>query len=474
MSAFTRGALIAGAVVLVAPDAQAQIESLEEGFGVGAWTFYPSVEVRLRGEYRRNPPEIGGDLYDKTAVQHDAFQSATPGVVARAPAVSDEWVASERTRLGLEVTYDVLGAKVVLQDSRVFGATPGVAVEQGFGEFAPYEAYLSVRTDLEDPWLSVRLGRQRVRWGDGRLLGDRDWSPRPLALDAARAMLSFGPVDVELLGALIALPGPVPEPYGPHGQTFEGTGAQLYGLDLRWAIIPLFQLEAMTLVRVARDPLPLELARSDTYTFDLRISGAERGIEYAAEGAYQTGRTAGYGENLEIGAWAVAGRFAWQTALPWSLRIGAHGGYASGDDSPGADGFSRFDPILPTVHEHGGMMDLYAWSNVIEGGGDVSIKPHDALRYGIGYTFVGLAEPGDRWSTAYLLPVGAAPGNESQVVGHEIETSVKVSPWDWMSFSGGYGFLLLGDGGKAVMASAGRADTDLMHYAFLQAEVKAP
>jgi hypothetical protein len=474
MSALIRGAVAASVVTLLAADAHAQLESLEEGLAVGSWTFYPSVEVRVRGEYRRNPPEIGGDLYDKTAVQHDGFRSAVPGVVLRSAAVADEWLASERARLGMEVTYDVLGAKLVLQDSRVLGATPGVALEAGFGDFAPYEGYLQVRTDLEDPWLTVRLGRQKVRWGDGRLLGDRDWSPRPISLDAARALLSFGSFDVELLGALLALPGPVPEPYGPHGQTFEGTGAQLYGLDARLALLPLVQLELTALVRIARDPLPLELARSDTYTFDFRVSGAERGIEYAAEGAYQTGRTAGYGENLDVSAWAVAGRFAWQTALPWQLRVAAHGAYASGDDSPGADGFERFDPILPTVHEHHGLMDLYAWSNLINAGGDVSIRPHDALRYMIGYGFAGLAEPGDRWSTAYLLPVGAAPDNESRVLGHEVDTTITVQPWDWMSFAGGYGFLLLGDGGKAIMASAGRADTELLHYAFLQAEVVAP
>jgi hypothetical protein len=120
------------------------------------------------------------------------------------------------------------------------------------------------------------------------------------------------------------------------------------------------------------------------------------------------------------------------------------------------------------------MMDLLAWSNLIDVGGDVSVRPHDSVRYSIAYSFAGLAQKTDRWSTAYLLPVGAAPANDSLVIGHEVDTSVTITPWDWASFAGGYGFMLLGDGGKAILAAAGRADGDLLHYGFVQAEVKAP
>jgi hypothetical protein len=266
----------------------------------------------------------------------------------------------------------------------------------------------------------------------------------------------------------------VSQPYAPNGETLEGTGAQLYGLQARWAIFPLLSLELAGLARFNRDPLPIQMTRSDTYTVDLRVGGEERGIEYAVEGAYQLGRVAGFGENHDIRAFAVAGRFAWQTALPWKLRFGAHGGYASGDEDPHAGDFERFDPILPTVHEHHGMMDLYAWSNLIEAGGDISASPHEAVRYGLGYTYVGLAEPGDRWSTAYLLPVGADPNNGSRTIGHEVDVLIHIAPWDFATFSGGYGFMALADGGKNVLRSAGRKDTDLLHYAFLQAELKAP
>lgn len=468
------GPTLAVAMLLASVDAQAQFEALEEGIGIGEWSFYPSLEMRVRGEYRRDPVDVGGDVYERTAVQNDAFESRLPPVTFRAPAVSDQWIVSERARLGLKVTYDVLTAKLSLQDSRVLGATPGSAVETGFGEFRPWEAYIDVRTDVDDPFFRARLGRQKIRWGDGRLLGDADWSPRPFSLDAALMHFSFYDFDIEAFGALLAIPGPVSVPHAPNGQTFEGTGAQLYGLQARWAILPLLQIELAGLARIARDPLPAQLTRGDTYTMDLRVSGEERGIEYAAEGAYQLGRVSGFGENYDINAFALAGRFAWQTALPWKLRFAAQGGYASGDDDPHAGDYKRFDPILPTVHEHHGMMDLYAWSNLIEGGGSVSAMPHEAVRYALGYTFVGLAEETGRWSTGYLLPVGADPNNDSLVLGHEVDVSVHVAPWDWASFSGGYGFMALGTGGKNIMVASGRKDTDLLHFGYLQAELRAP
>ena len=477
-------------VTLASSTASAQLEELREGIPVGEWTFYPSLEVRVRGEYRRDPVDVGGDVYARTAVQHEGYQSSAPTVVRRDPAVSDLWLASERVRLGLGVELHVLSARLVLQDARVLGIAPGLpsAVDVGgLGTIEPFEAYLDVRTDVDDPTLRVRLGRQQLRWGDGRLVGESDWSARGRSLDAARMMFDFGEVDVQVLAAMLAAPGPVPPPYGalslqqaqPDGttpaQNAEGTGAQLYGLDGVWHIHPLFGLELTALARVARDPLPADLERNDTYTLDGRVFGEHRGFEYAAEGAYQLGRVAGYGENRDLSAFAFAGRVDWQTALPGKFRFGAHGGYASGDDSQGTGSSQgRFDPILPTSHEHHGMMDLYAWSNVIEAGGAVSARPHDDLTARAAYTFVGLAQPGDRWSTGYLNPVGAAADNESRMLGHEVDLSLALEPWEGVSFAGGYGMFILGDGGKAILDAAGRGGHDLLHYGFVQAELVAP
>ena len=119
-------------------------------------------------------------------------------------------------------------------------------------------------------------------------------------------------------------------------------------------------------------------------------------------------------------------------------------------------------------------MDLYAWSNLIEGRGGLSVRPLEELLIGLGGAFVGLAEPTDRWSTAALAPVGAAPDNGSHILGIEADLRLEVTPWDWGGFAGGYGLFILGNGGKAVLAAAGRGEPGLLHHAYLQAKLAAP
>lgn len=472
------GASVGLALGLGSAPAWAQLAPLDEGVSIGAWRFYPSLELRLRGEYRRHPVDTGGDVYAATGVQSEAYRSRLPEILERVPAVDDEVVLSERARLGLMVTYDVVTAKLSLQDSRVLGlAVPTVNEQRGYAQLTPWEAFIDIRSDLDDPWLWVRAGRQPVTWGDGRLIGENDWSHRPHALDAVRAHLAFGDLDVELLAAMIGVPGPVPPPYAEYGAEagITGTGAQLYGIDVSYRVAPLFGAELVGLARINREPLPPELARGDTFTADLRLFGEERGFRYAAEGAVQLGKVAGYGDNRDVLAFAAAALVDWQTALPGDLRFGLHGAYASGDDAsaPGDD-LNRFDPIAPDTRTHHGLMNLYAWSNVIEGGGAVAVRPHELLTASAGYAFVGLAEPGDRWSTAHLVPIGAAPDNDDRVLGHEVDLVLAVEPWDEVTIAGGYGLFVLGGGGQAILAEAGRGDRDLLHYAFLQAEVVAP
>src|ERR1700689_4912740 len=98
---------IAGAAALAiaaspAP-AAAQASGLSASIVVGAWTFRPTLEVRVRGEYRRHPFDVGGDAYASTAVLAEAYQSTLPAISYRAPQVNDAYFVTERIQLGLAV-----------------------------------------------------------------------------------------------------------------------------------------------------------------------------------------------------------------------------------------------------------------------------------------------------------------------------------------------------------------------------------
>ncbi|MEM6786346.1 MAG: alginate export family protein [Myxococcota bacterium] len=476
---------LALAATSIAAPARAQLEPLQEGIPVGAWTFYPSLELRTRGEYRRHPVEIGRVLYGSQSPQAEAFASPLPEPVTGTDVpVDDQLVLGARSRLGVRATFDVLTAQFTLQDARTWG-TPVPATTSSDptrrGELAPWEAWVELRSSVNDPWLWVRLGRQPLRWGDGRLVGDNDWSPRGNRFDAARVHLEVGDVDVEAMAAFVAVPGLTSAQYPGGPRVEDGTGAQLYGLTAAWPVLPAFGVEGTFLARVVRDPVPAELARGDTLTADVRFFGDDLGLRYAIEGAYQFGRVAGYGFNWDVRAFAAAAYVDWRTSLPADLGFAVHGAYASGDGDGGQQPgdtsrtLQRFDPISPTTHEHHGLMDLYAWSNMFDAGLSASGAPVDSLEVEVGYTFVGLAEPEGRWTSANLIVVGAAEGNASRVLGHEVDVSVQWQPWEVFGVGVGYGAFVLGDGGQAIFAASGRGeDRDLLHYAYLQAELQAP
>lgn len=459
--------------------AEDPLEGLGEGLGLGEWTFHPFVDLRLRAEYRRDPVDSGGDALDTPALQADAPDGGRLNTLFSAPRIENQWFVGERTRVGLAVARGPLTAKVSLQDARVAGEDTSGLIGPGqpsLPSTEPYEAFLDVRT-LEGRPMYLRLGRQRVHWGDGRLLGDDDDSPTGRHLDAARAGVEVGDFDFEVLGALLTAPGaPPPEVAGSSAPTqAEGSGAQLYGLDVVWHVMPLLHAELTGLARFVREPHGRDATPGDTYVIDGRVFGDHRGFSYAVEGAYQLGRLASFGENRDISAFAIAGRAALETTLPWHLTFGAAGAYASGAGSANrpTDDQTRFDPILPDSRTHHGPAGFYAWSNLIEAGGDVSARPIDDLQARAGYRFVGLAEPDGRWSTGALVPVGSAPQNDSRVLGHQIDAVFTYVPWAPVSFDAAYAVLLMGDGGEAILDAASRP-TSASHWVMLQSRITVP
>ena len=471
-------------LTLVAAQAAAQSAPLPDSFVVGAWTFRPSLEVRIRGEYRRHPFDVGGDVYSPTAVLAEDYGTTLPKVRETQPGVKNQYVLTERARLGLAVDRGPVTAAITLQDARVWGDS-GVGLvapgEPGLPAFAPHEAYLDVHTRAGRR-VFLRVGRQKVSWGDGRLLGANDWSATGRSLDAARFGFQVGDVDVEMLASMLAAPGRYPVRSGagamgtsasPVTNLAEGAGAQLYGLDAAWHALPLLNVEVIGLARVVRDPAPSTLTPSNTFVVDGRISGDRRGVRYALDGAYELGKVASYGVNRDLRAFAVAARIGWETALPAHLTFGAEAAYASGDQGDPKGTIRRFDPILPDEHTLLSPMSLFAWSNLLLVGGSLGVRPTEEVGLLAGYRYAALAQPGGRWTSAALVPVGASPANSARSLGHEIDAAIKIMPWRAFEIETGYGFFLRGSGADAILIAAQRPAT-LQHWVYLQTTVRVP
>jgi hypothetical protein len=429
-----------------------------EALSVGDWKLAPVLEARMRGEYRK-------DLDGK-----------------------DRGLLTERVRLGAEVSRGAVEGRVVLQDARVWDLGTGGDMRAGPSPLAStgvYEAWGEAHTSGAQPSF-VRVGRQGVTWGEGRLLGVSDWSPAGRSLDAVRGRLIAGDWRFELLAAVLE---------DPIGLTVSGTTTalgvtqaygQLFGARGEWALDPLFGVELYGLARLAQSNPAASFdstVRGSTYTGALRLGGEGHGWVWGAEGAYQIGKadgvatpavvTSGGPREEQRAAWATAGHVAYtfeHVLLQPSVRLG--GSYASGDDGGGT--YRGFDPILPDAHVWYGAMDLLSWSNAIEGNARVSIVPWTDGVAAVEYRYMQLAQASGAWTGGYLTTIAQAPGNGSAQLGHEVDASIAWSPWVPVDLRVGYSALVLGDGAKALLGTVAFPAPSLSHYAYLQATLRVP
>ncbi len=430
-----------GLVVLAwAGQARAQVAApAPERLAVGDWTLAPVAEARVRGEYRH---DLDGE---------------------------DTGTLTERVRLGVDAERGPVEVRVVLQDARLWALGDGAS---SIGQPAPlaatgaYEGWIGAHTSGAAPSF-VRIGRQAVTWGEGRLLGASDWSATGRSLDAARGRWVVSDWAFELLVASLSDPGVA-------GVAGVGPAwGELAGARAEWALDPLLAFELYGLARFAQAQPVNDLEGSvegQTYTAALRLHGDALGWAWGAEGAGQLGRATALVADRR--AWAAAGHVAY-TFDRVLLRptVGVGGSYATGDS--GGSTYGAFDPLLPDAHTWYGAMDLFAWSNEAEASARVAVTPWTDGLAAIEYRYARLAQPGGSWRSDNLVTIAGPSIGRDADLGHEIDASLRWRPWEPVELSAGYSALLVGAGAKEAL-SAFRSVPDVAHFAFGQVSVRTP
>lgn len=431
---------------------------------VGDWLLSPQLELRTRGEYRRDAPELVG--------------------VAR-----DSYGVLERTRIGLGAEYGAtrsdpgfLRAQVTLQDARAWGVPnpTGILGAEGSSpsSVGVYEAWVEARTSAARP-AYLRIGRQAITWGDGRLVSNADWSPVARTLDAVRGHASAGLFDFDLFAAILDAPTPL----GPgivSSASPASPGTELYGAQVGALIAPLLKLE-LSLLAKEHQPSGFDTAfgAPETYAASLRVFGAASGWRYAAEGVYELARQSS--SSLPKNDSTIAGAAYVEKKLDGvvlSPMLRLEGDYASGPQNGG----QAFDPILPDVHELHGAMDLFAWSNTVEASARVTVSPWTDGRIGVEYRYARLASASGTWVDGYLNPVTyASPTSTSLELGHEVDAWTSWRPWPALDLVGGYSVFAAGDAARGAVPAGVTSPLDrsasvasLSHFAYLQATLRVP
>ena len=338
-----------------------------------------SGQYRARLEYRNNK--------DFSSDQSDAYA-----------------FVNSRLRLSAKATLgENFEIKATLQDARIFGA-PGAAVGTG----TPLEGVNFTATnsrglesiDLNEAYLRIFfskhfqaiLGRQRLAYGEHRLLGTFDWSNVSNSFDGLKVRYQMDRFQIDGLAFVLresqVVESTVEKPTGI------SEGSYLLGAYAQYAIEALnFSGYALILQDskkfgggIGFDPIggaDLTLKGNPIIAGEGAVSDSARAASIAALGFRFTGNTSVGGMKP---FWAVEAVYqtgqAWQydhSAFAASVRLGTQLGgvplspnlfveynLASGTDTSDRAAGKRatFYNFFPTNHIHYGYGDLFSWKNM--------------------------------------------------------------------------------------------------------------
>ncbi len=280
---------------------------------------------------------------------------------------SDSYLLT-RFRLGASLKpTSWLKAYVELQDATAFLKNPPLA--------PPYQSTWDLRRayvdlgDVEQDPISLRVGRQDLNFGAGRLVGTSYWRNASRGFDAATVVLNW---DWLSLNTFAASPVVVLD----NGLSHHQAGNNLYGIygGLK-RLIPGSVIEPYVFWRVSPDIRTEEgtLSSLDEKVVGVRWAGAASQWDYDAEFVRELGNIG----TDKIGAWAWTGTAGYTIgSLALRPRLFAEYSFASGDHNLKDGTHGTFDQLYPNIHDHHGLADQVGWQNLkeIRTGARVSVR----------------------------------------------------------------------------------------------------
>jgi len=325
---------------------------------------------------------------------------------------TDNTYLLQRLRLNLNVTpLSWLRFSLQGQDSRVFFTNVSPAPTSQRDPTDLRIGYVELGKGEEGP-VSLRVGRQGLDFGEGRLLADPNWSNVGKSFDAVRLTLRYHKLKLDVFTSasdkIYADAFATPTP----GEHFDG----LYGsLD---KVIPNATIEPYLFWKMEHN-VKGEIVKTgdlDEKTVGLRWVGKlPFGFDYGMESALQRGTQA----NGPISAWAthlVTG-FTLPNAqhLP---RFFVEFNRGSGDNNPKDGVHGTFDTLFPSSHDKFGVADQFGWANImhVREGFQYRVRPN--LTFALADNSFWLANQRDGIYSSGKLIV-ASNGKEGNYIGNE-------------------------------------------------------
>ena len=294
----------------------------------------------------------------------------------------------------------------MLQDSEAPGfrsPVPGnvantVDLHQGYAEFGDFE---------RGKW-GVRAGRQKISFGDERLIGLGDWGNVGRNFDGLRVAWQSGKTRADLFATTVVT---------PLRDRFDRprNAARLHGLH--WSFAD---------VAAGSTAQPYFFWKSvqgtDVYTSGVRALGKlPVHLDYNTEMALQFGEIGSRSLHAWAGHWVLGFRLPGDDRAP---RLVAEYNYASGDSDPLDNNIGTFDQLYPTNHSKYGTADRIAWRNIHDAMGGIECRPGKQLLTKLDFHSFWLATRRDALYTEAGAVVVRNPAAGSAHVGNEIDLQV--------------------------------------------------
>ncbi|MBW1766923.1 MAG: alginate export family protein [Deltaproteobacteria bacterium] len=301
----------------------------------------------------------------------------------------------------------------------------------------PYNTYLEIKQLFSQP-LGIKVGRQKIAYGDNRVFGPGNWSNTGKWMwDAAKLSYKFkcGFVDAYYGKTKIHDPDDLSI---THNHGFESLGFysrfELPERFLKVAFEPFFMTQENPHDRyTGEDGFLGEL---DSYYGGIRVfkhdlKGFDFDLTYVRQdGDYSRDDIDAYGYHL-LGGY----RFKQHGFKP---RLSAEYTYASGDSDPNDGQHETFEGAFGSRAKPYGRMCLFHWKNLKDAQINLEVKPKKWLYFKAEYHQFWLAEEKDAW---YLNPRAYRDrtGSSGDKVGREFDLVVRLKLPKGNELQAGYG-----------------------------------
>ncbi len=307
----------------------------------------------------------------------------------------------------------------------------------------------------DDSSVTVRAGRQSVSFGAQRLVSPLPWGNTLRTWEGLSAIARCGPWTATAL-----LLGYVPV----DGSEFNHRDDDELLLGV-YATRPLAAGGGLDIYALGntRDDVSVNGTNGDAerLTLGVRTWGKfERGFDYEAEGAWQTGDV----DSADVSAGFLTATLGWRpTNQTCKRRHWVGFDWASGDGSPGGR-VGTFDQLYPLGHAFFGFMDFIGRQNILSIHTGVSAQPTDRLTLSATALEFWLEDQDDALYNAGGGVLRAPGSFDSSNVGAELDLMARWKHDAHLSFYGGYSHFFPG----AALADSGPDEDVDFAYVGLQ------